>query len=79
MTCAKLEGINVQTGCISAGQASLDESIASITSAESLLCGCLFPPANSVGWTGRGFIFGASRYWVSREGDPEGEDRTVGS
>lgn len=28
--CAKLEGINVQTGCISAGQASLDESIASI-------------------------------------------------
>ena len=43
VTCAKLEGINVQTGHISAEQAPLDESIASITSAECLLCGCFFP------------------------------------
>lgn len=28
---------------VSAGQASLDESIASITSADCLLCGCLSP------------------------------------
>lgn len=47
MTCAKLEGINVQTGRISSGQASLDESIASITSVECLLCGC-FPPLQTL-------------------------------
>lgn len=34
MTCAKMEGVNVQTGHISAEEASLDESIDSIISIE---------------------------------------------
>lgn len=38
-----MEGVNVQTGHISAEEASLDESIDSIISIECLLYDCFFP------------------------------------